>query len=373
MQRNISVSWRQRSLSAALMTALGVNLLPSPLLAAEPAAMATQPAITSVLAAQSVMLSVARAGQRLVAVGERGFIIVSDDNGGSWKQVPSPVSTTLVKVRFVDDRQGWAVGHCAIVLHTADGGSSWAVQLDGVRAADLELQAATLASTAAADPARAEEQTAQAQQLVDDGPDKPFLDLWFQDARHGLVVGAYGLAFTTEDGGASWQPIRTHLDNPQGLHLYSIIAAGKDIFVGGEQGILLRSSDLGQTFEALAPPYEGTIFGLQATANGVLAFGLRGKAYASTDRGDSWQRLDTLQPVTLTSALALADGSVLLTDESGRVLKLGADLRTLTLQQSSPAGYLTGLVEAANGQLITSSARGVDVLASAAQTPELAQ
>lgn len=345
-------------LSVSIITALTGTVA-----AAQTDGLSVQPSITSAMAAQSVMLSVARAGQRLVAVGERGFIIVSDDNGGTWKQVSSPVSMTLVKVRFIDDREGWAVGHAGIVLHSQDGGLSWNKQLDGVQAAGIELQAAKRFDDA--------EKIAQAQQLVDDGPDKPFLDLLFLDAKNGWVVGAYGLAFATHDGGLSWQSIRSRIDDPSGLHLYAIERVGSDLFVAGEQGTLMRSSDEGQTFESLTSPYEGTTFGLQATHDGsILAFGLRGKAFESKDRGNTWQRLDTLQPVTLTSSLRLDDGSVLLADESGRVLRFAdADTKAAVLPIAQP-GYFTGMVQAANGNLIISSARGMLSSAVAVDSPE---
>ena len=344
-------------LSVSIMTAFTGTAA-----AAQPDGLPVTPAITSAMAAQSVMLSVARAGQRLVAVGERGFIIVSDDNGGTWKQVSSPVSMTLVKVRFIDERQGWAVGHAGVVLHSQDGGLSWSKQLDGVQAAEIELQEAKRGT---------DEQMAQAQQLVDDGPDKPFLDVLFLDARNGWVVGAYGLAFVTHDGGLSWQSIRSRLDNPNGLHLYSIERMGADLFVAGEQGTLLRSSDEGQTFEALASPYEGTTFGLQATGSGsILAFGLRGKAFESGDRGATWQPLDTLQPITLTSGLRLDDGSVLLADESGRVLRFADGDSKAAVLQIPKTSYFTGMAQAANGDLIISSARGMLSSALAVESPE---
>ncbi len=328
--------------------------------AAQAEGLPVRPSITSAMAPQSVMLSVARAGQRLVAVGERGFIIVSDDNGGNWKQVNSPVSMTLVKVRFIDELQGWAVGHAGVVLHSQDGGLTWIKQLDGVQAAGIEFQEAAVAAQGAYDAVKAQERLAQAQQLIEEGPDKPLLDLLFLDAKNGLVVGAYGLAFTTDDGGLTWHSSRSRIDNPSGLHLYSIERVGADLFIAGEQGTLLRSSDQGKSFESLPSPYEGTTFGLQATDSGsIMAFGLRGKAFESKDRGESWQHLDTLQPVTLTSGLRLKDGSVLLADESGRVLRFAdGDTKAAVLQIDQPS-YFTGMAQAANGELIISSARGM--------------
>ncbi|EZP30544.1 WD40/YVTN/BNR-like repeat-containing protein [Pseudomonas sp. RIT288] len=354
------------SFKAVLLSASIVAALLSTVAAAQTDGMPVQPSITSAMAAQSVMLSVARAGHRLVAVGERGFIIVSDDNGNSWSQVGSPVSVTLVKVRFIDNAEGWAVGHAGVVLHTRDGGMSWSKQLDGVQAADVELQDAKRSGDA--------EKIAQAQQLADDGPDKPLLDLLFLDAKTGWVIGAYGLAFVTHDGGLSWQSIRSRIDNPNGLHLYSIERVGADLFVAGEQGTLLRSSNEGQTFESLTSPYEGTTFGLQATHDGsILAFGLRGKAFESSDRGETWQPLDTLQPVTLTSGLRLDDGSVLLADESGRVLRFADANTKAVVLPIAQAGYFTGMAQAANGNLIISSARGMLSSAIAADSSEHTQ
>lgn len=361
----------KHSFKAFMLSVSIVTAFSSTAAVAQTDGLAVQPSITSTMATQSVMLSVARAGQRLVAVGERGFIIVSDDNGETWRQVSSPVSMTLVKVRFIDDLQGWTVGHAGVVLHSQDGGLTWIKQLDGVQAAEIELQEATLATQSSDDAAKAQERLAQAQQLIDEGPDKPLLDLLFLDAKNGLVVGAYGLAFVTHDGGLSWQSIRSRIDNPSGLHLYSIERVGADLFIAGEQGTLLRSSDEGQTFESLASPYEGTTFGLQATDSGsILAFGLRGKAFESKDRGETWQRLDTLQPVTLTSGLRLDDGSVLLADESGRVLRFAdGDTQASVLQVTQPS-YFTGMAQAANGDLIISSARGMLSSAVAVESPE---
>src|SRR5690606_33173407 len=114
----------------------------------------------------------------------------------SWRQAVTPVSTTLTSVSFVDARLGWAAEHAGTILHTADGGATWTLQADG-RGIARQVQA----SVSDQDVRMA----AVAAQLVADGPDKPFLDIQFSDARHGVAVGAYGLAIRTADGGRSWQ------------------------------------------------------------------------------------------------------------------------------------------------------------------------
>ena len=67
---------------------------------------------------------------RIVAVGERGLVILSDDRGASWRQVPSPVSVTLTMVRFADEQHGVAVGHGGTVLTTDDAGTTWRLPSD---------------------------------------------------------------------------------------------------------------------------------------------------------------------------------------------------------------------------------------------------
>lgn len=200
--------------------------------------------------AGAVLQTAAQAGPRLVAVGERGLVVLYDDQGRHWRQVPVPVSVGLTAIRFVDAQYGWIVGHGGVVLASRDGGQTWVVQLDGRGAAERVRQEAQASGDA--------RQIAEAERLVADGPDKPLLDLYFFDRLHGLVVGAYNLALTTEDGGHTWQSIGRRLDNPRALHLYSVRARDNELLIAGEQGLVLRSTDRGAHFPRLTllPPVE---------------------------------------------------------------------------------------------------------------------
>ncbi|MFI4940022.1 MAG: WD40/YVTN/BNR-like repeat-containing protein, partial [Burkholderiales bacterium] len=84
-----------------------------------------QPARFSAIAARAMLPGVAKAGARLVAVGEHGIIVYSDNRGQSWTQAKVPVSVTLTAVQFPDAKDGWAVGHDGVVLSSTDGGQSW--------------------------------------------------------------------------------------------------------------------------------------------------------------------------------------------------------------------------------------------------------
>ena len=164
-----------------------------------------RPAIKAKKPSECVLLGVAVAGERLVAVGALGRIVFSDDCGLTWRQAVVPVSVTLTAVHFVSAKKGLALGHSGVVLHTDDGGETWGRRLDGRDAAALILEAVR-AKAAMGDGVDAayERELANAQLYVDDGPDKPFFDFYFEDTQKGFIVGAYNLIFRTQDGGRSW-------------------------------------------------------------------------------------------------------------------------------------------------------------------------
>lgn len=319
----------------------------------------SRPATSSAHAPEAAMLAVATVGNRLVAVGERGIVLLSDDGGASWRQAKVPVSVSLTALQFVDRRTGWAVGHLGVVLRTDDGGESWRLQLDGIAAAER----------AAANPAGAR----SGQSLLKDGPDKPFLDLHFWNSRDGMIVGAYGLAFRTEDGGASWTSVMDALPNPDGLHLYGLRtgkgAGADDLYIVGEQGLMLRSTDRGRSFTPLDSPYPGSWFGLTVFDDGaLLAYGLKGNVYRSTDRGDHWDKVE-MPGETGISAIAQGGGQALAVDQAGAVLESRDAGRRFALVQRTGLP-LTGAAFAGGSafggsRAVLSSLRGMAPLASA--------
>lgn len=309
----------------------------------------SRPAVLTRHASESVLIGAANAGSRVVAVGERGIAVISDDGGKSWRQVPVPVSVTLTAVRFADAKHGFAVGHAGTVLSTADGGATWSVRLDGKRMAQLAVQAAR----ADTDPAVLK----AAERLMADGPDKPLLDVLVMDRQRALVVGAYGLAFSTEDGGASWSSMMSRLDNPKGLHLYAVRARASRVLIAGEQGLVLASDDGGKSFRRLSTPYKGSFFAVELGADGdLLLAGLRGNAWRSKDGGVTWSQLASPLPVSITASTTRPNGSVVLVNQAGMVLSVrdGA----LVPINATPTPPLNGVLAREDGTLIALSIHG---------------
>ncbi|WP_433771601.1 WD40/YVTN/BNR-like repeat-containing protein [Pseudomonas putida] len=319
------------------------------------------PAMLAPQARHAVLLDLAHAGARLVAVGERGIVLLSDDNGMSWRQAVVPVSVSLTAVQFTDANTGWAVGHAGVVLASHDGGEHWNVQLDGVRAAQLELQTARQQLPTATDQDAAAARVQTAERFVDEGPDKPFLALKFIDDKHGLIVGAYGLAFQTEDGGRTWHSLIGQIDNPMGAHLYAIARQGEHWFIAGEQGYLARSDDAGQSFTSLESPYAGSFFALQTRDDGrLLAAGLKGNAFVSNDLGESFEAAPVPMPISFSDAIRTDDGQLLLVNQAGALFRTSNQPGALLKPYGPPLGMpVASVIQAADGTLVLAGFTGL--------------
>ncbi|HET9593976.1 MAG TPA: YCF48-related protein [Anaeromyxobacteraceae bacterium] len=311
-----------RPLSLALAAATLAAAAPAPARAAfvDPLDQAAAP---SPLAARRLLGAVALAGSRVVAAGQRGHILLSDDGGKSWTQAVVPVSSDLTALSFPTARRGWAVGHDGVVLTSEDGGHTWTRQLDGRRLSVLLAAAADDGHR----PAAVKDQLAF---LVQQGADLPLLDVWFDDERSGIAVGAFDLVLRTTDGGQTWTPWLDHVENPKALHLHAVRRAAGTLFIAGEQGLLLRLDPATQRFVPSAAPYAGSYFGLAGSDDAVLVFGLRGHVLRSADRGRSWQEVTTGVESAITGGARAADGRLVLVSSGGRLLVSGDDGRTFS-------------------------------------------
>ncbi|KAF1018830.1 MAG: Ycf48-like protein [Pseudomonas sp.] len=327
------LAMRRVALLATALSLLGSAALSVPVLAAGDSSAAPVFAIESPKAAKGLMIDVVHAGKRLVAVGDRGHILYSDDQGSTWAQAKVPTRQLLTAVFFVDDKHGWAVGHDAQVLASTDGGVTWARKFQ-----DLKREA-------------------------------PLLDVWFKDASTGFAVGAYGALIETTDGGNTWEDVSDRLDNEDQFHL-NAIAHVKDagLFIVGEQGSMFRSSDEGQTWEKLEGPYEGSLFGVVGTAqpHTLLAYGLRGNLFRSTDFGSTWEPVE-LQATRgalefgLSGATLLDDGSLVVVGNGGSVVVSHDDGQTFSVFNRPDRISLSAVTAAGSGNLILVGQGGIHV------------
>ncbi|WP_219094887.1 YCF48-related protein [Pseudomonas sp. UMAB-40] len=345
-------------LLAALSAALAVPFT-RPVIAGEFAGVLDTPALHSDLAAQSTLTGLTLVGERLVAVGQRGHILYSDDAGQHWQQAQVPVSSDLVAVHFPSPSQGWAVGHDGVVLHSVDAGQTWSRQLDGAQVGPILLDYYQHQLASQPDNADLQARVSEAQRMVEEGADKPFLDVWFESEQVGYIVGAFNLIFRTDDGGRRWTPLLEHTDNPSALNLYALRPVGADLFVVGEQGLVMKLDRASGRFNATPTPYNGSFFGITGKPGATLVFGLRGNVFRSTDSGASWSKIDLGLPLSITASSVNADGRIVLVSQAGHVLVSVDDGASFQSKPNTSLAPVAAAQVATGGTLVLAGTRGL--------------
>lgn len=238
------------------------------------------PAAHTSIATQAYMQDAALAGERIVAVGDHGIVLLSDDQGQSYRQAADvPVSSPLNAVSFVNANEGWAVGQWGAILATEDGGNSWRVQ------------------------------------RLDTEEDRPLFAVHFFNAQEGIAVGLWSLVLTTRDGGDNWS-VQT-LPAPPGsrradLNLMgAFVDAQGRFYVTAERGKVLTSADKGVTWSYLDTGYRGTLWtGVALPDGGLLVGGQSGTLLRSDDGGQNWVQVPVATKSPINGLGSVAGGGV---------------------------------------------------------------
>jgi photosystem II stability/assembly factor-like uncharacterized protein len=243
-------------------------------------------------AAPPLLLSLARTGAVVLAVGDHGTILRSSDGGIHFTPCNSPTQATLTRVALQPSGLAFATGFDATILRSTDFGAHW-----------LRVQ-------------------------NDERADNPLFGV--VESAHGsaLAVGAFGRAYASVDG-QHWQ--RTDIlpaDDDSHMNDAISVSPGEWLVVG-EQALAMASSDAGAHWKKIDLPGQGTLFGaLALTPEHWLVFGLRGHVMSTLDSGAHWQILDTGVSAELLGATALRDGRAVIVGNRGAVIIVEPDLHT---------------------------------------------
>jgi photosystem II stability/assembly factor-like uncharacterized protein len=301
------------------------------------------------LAPQSMLLDIASHSKRSIAVGERGHVVLSED-GINWRQAEFvPTRSTLTAVAVIGD-EVWAVGHDAVIIHSADGGENWELQQ-----AEPELY-------------------------------QPLLDVFFLDENNGFAIGAYAYFLGTRDGGETWaevsllgdEPVEDDAEAEHGdeedatydfsdyeddfvdYHLNAMIRMPDGrLVIAAEAGAGFVSDDQGESWLGVDMPYAGSMFSELVTPDGKLvAFGLRGHVLESSDGGTTWEELETGSLNTLLGGTVTAAGTLVIVGSNGQVLTRAAGETGFGSSTFSDGGDLAGVVAIDNHTVIVVGENG---------------
>lgn len=260
-----------------------------------------------------VLMDIVQAGDRIIAVGERGFTMVSDDGGKAWKGLQTPVTRQLTGIAFKDPQVGVAVGHGGSFVRTEDGGQTWSAV------------------------------------TVDEAGTDSLLGVTHLGGDHFIAYGAFGLYFDSQDAGRTWQRM-TVIGEDFDRHISQVLQVGNTLLLVGESGTLARSDDAGVTWTAIESPYQGSFFGALAIKDGsVLVFGMRGNVYRTLDLGTTWQKVELGTTTSLMSGRQLQDGRVMLVGNAGLIAESADNGQSFVLHWASPGKGFASLVETGNG------------------------
>jgi photosystem II stability/assembly factor-like uncharacterized protein len=267
-----------------------------------------------------LLVDAERLGNRVVAVGDRGYIVFTDDGGTRWNRAKSPAAPLLTSVDFLDAQSGLAVGHDSVILKTADAGATWTQQF-----------------------------SAPAEQ-------RPLLDVNYLTIDRAIAVGAYAAYYETTDGGKTWNARKVTTEDK---HFNAILELGEGrLLILGEAGTILGSDDNGATWKAMDSPYKGSLFGgLIANDGAVVAFGMRGRIYRSTDKGGTWKQVDNPSVATLMGGEKMPDGSLVVAGAAGTALVSRDNGQSFQpIETGSTKAYAKALLAAPNTLLLLGEA-----------------
>jgi len=301
------------------------------------------------LATRSLLTDIEQHNNALIAVGERGHVLLSE-NGDTWQQMNVPTQSLLTAITFTDDA-AWVVGHDAVILGSKDGGKTW--------------------------------------QLAQFFPEleRPLLDVFFKDKQNGIAIGAYGIFYRTTDGGDSWvREYHTsflHPDDQEYVeslkeedpefyeeemasilpHLNRVSYDGNRLFVAGETGLVAYSDNFGESWARVDTGYYGSFFDISPLKDGrVLVAGLRGSVYVSSDKQlQNWRRIDTKTTTTFNSVIPIDNQRTLLIGNNGIQAWLSSDDKVELIFAEDGKALVAGTLY--QNQLVAVSEVGVKSLA----------
>ena len=154
-------------------------------------------------------------------------------------------------------------------------------------------------------------------------------------------------------------------NNPTNYHFNTLMLSKTgELWVAGEQGTVLVSSDEGESWTAKKIDYDGSIFALAEApeTRPVVALGLRGNAFRLPFGADQWEQVDTNLRETFSGAVVLSDGSIVVVGSRGIMVRSTDDFQTLQVARRADKLPSASVVQLNDQEILLTGLRGFKTL-----------
>lgn len=238
---------------------------------------------------------------KIIGVGDNGYIIKSNNGGASWKNIKSYTSNYLAGVTMASDRVGYAVGEYKTILKTEDQGDSWfpvAVNITGYQSGytsfnDLHFFNKDSGIIVGDDGIIIITRNGGRNwDRVPFNTSDGILGVSFVNDSLGFICGAFRMCYKTTDGGLTWQQINIKAAGFSDRFTKVHFIDNNTGFIIGIGGLCLKTKDGGLTWTKINTPTSGEYYDMyfQNPQKGfIVGTYASGLILQTNDGGDSWE------------------------------------------------------------------------------------
>ena len=251
----------------------------------------------------------------------------------AWAAVVTPVSQGIRHDALfglcLEGENGIAVGDAGVVMRSGDGGDSWQRQAGFTQAALLDVNCGPGAQFIVGQEGLVYRREGDGFRQLDSGSDQRLLAVTSNEDGLVFAVGGFGTVLRSTDNGESWEALsfdwEAILNDFLEPHIYAVdIADDGAITIAGEFALVMRSTDGGDNWE-VANMGEASIFGMHLLNGRGFAVGQDGSVLLTEDGGASWAPVSVPSGANLLDVWTGGDGRVvisgirelLLSDDAG--------------------------------------------------------
>ncbi len=210
---------------------------------------------------EQALLGIATTGDRQIVVGQGGTVLTRA-GGGAWEQLNNDPGPRLFNVGMHESGLVVAVGEFGAIVRSHDFGASWeTITLDWA-------------------------------QYNDEGYEAHLYDVVIKDEETVVLAGEFGLILWSEDGGDTFTVRHTGDESIFDIELDA--KGGGTGWAVGQNGMILRSQDAGQTWQRIDAGSAANLLGVWSGQGEVVIVGIR-ELLRSSDDGKTWRHTDDIK------------------------------------------------------------------------------